>query len=392
MTNTKLHTLAGVLVDKEGISIIQDSYAKPKHPADVLTVEILDSFSRSNTLEEAYSHYESTNQSFNNSAIDFTDSKGAAISLPVCLLMANSKTYLVSGEQLVNRANSSISESIYYARMSADYLLSKGTVSTDGTIVELDVDHTKPGTLKSLLAQLGIEGEKEIASFDIFKNRVNELIELGALTLPVGSLDWGLFKRTNAICPDFGSNRGTPVDRYYLDQFIDSIKPDVTGHVLEIGGHPTNRDKFGFVNSDTYTVADLIDYGHPHVCGDIQNVDLFPPNSFDTIVLFNVLEHVAEPQRAVHNIYRWLKPNGKVFCMVPNAQRVHHAPKDYWRPMPDALDHIFSQFKETKVRTYGNVMTTVAALLGVAAEELSKEVLDHVHRRYPVIGCVSAIK
>lgn len=44
---------------------------------------------------------------------------------------------------------------------------------------------------------------------------------------------------------------------------------------------------------------------------------------FDFIVLGHVLEHVADPVHLLQIIKKWLAPDGKVLCAVPNAQSLH---------------------------------------------------------------------
>jgi hypothetical protein len=94
----------------------------------------------------------------------------------------------------------------------------------------------------------------------------------------------------------------------------------------------------------------------------------------------------------VENIYRWLKPNGQVVCMVPNAQRVHRVPFDYWRILPDALNSIFSRFPKRKLHVYGNPVTVTASYYGIASEEFSREELDYYYENYPVANCIHAQK
>lgn len=44
-----------------------------------------------------------------------------------------------------------------------------------------------------------------------------------------------------------------------------------------------------------------------------------PDRQFDTVILSNVLEHVAEPVSLLVKIHKWLNPTGKVIATVPNA-------------------------------------------------------------------------
>lgn len=48
----------------------------------------------------------------------------------------------------------------------------------------------------------------------------------------------------------------------------------------------------------------------------------FPPDFFDCVVLYHVLEHVPDPAGTLREIYRILKPGGRVLIEVPNVQSV----------------------------------------------------------------------
>ena len=52
--------------------------------------------------------------------------------------------------------------------------------------------------------------------------------------------------------------------------------------------------------------------------GDILDA-LFPPESFDVITCFDVLEHLYEPRRVMARVGEWLKPGGIFYVQVPNV-------------------------------------------------------------------------
>jgi hypothetical protein len=78
--------------------------------------------------------------------------------------------------------------------------------------------------------------------------------------------------------------------------------------------------------------------------------------------------------------------------MVPNAQRVHELPRDYWRPLPSALESIFDLFAHSQLYVYGNLITQTASYNGIACEEITPEELEFVHPDYPVATCIVAEK
>lgn len=230
-----------------------------------------------------------------------------------------------------------------------------------------------------------------ILNFDEFAARAEYLRESGFLLPDVGEINWGDLRRSQPLCQFFGFMRGTPIDRYYLDRFIESIQNDVQGLTLEIGGQKTNRELYALKRTSGYRVLDLPGWSDD-IVGDANDSGAVPEENFDSILILNVLEHCENPQKVVDNIYRWLKPGGHVYAMVPCAQRIHPTPRDFWRPMPDGLKSMFKAFRSQKVTTYGNVTTVVASFHGIAAEELTPEELDFTHPDYPVICCLTAQK
>lgn len=55
------------------------------------------------------------------------------------------------------------------------------------------------------------------------------------------------------------------------------------------------------------------------MCGDFESVEL-QEQSYDTILMFDVLEHLPDPVGAVAKVYRLLRPNGLVVINTPCPQ------------------------------------------------------------------------
>jgi SAM-dependent methyltransferase len=76
-----------------------------------------------------------------------------------------------------------------------------------------------------------------------------------------------------------------------------------------------------------------------------QEVDLNQPlpfevARFDTVLLADVLEHIARPAALLGELARILAPGGKVIIFVPFLYRVHEAPYDYFRYTEFALTRL----------------------------------------------------
>ena len=79
------------------------------------------------------------------------------------------------------------------------------------------------------------------------------------------------------------------------------------------------------------------------VRGDVLRLPL-KAESFDSIVCTGVLEHVADAPAAVQEIFRVLKPEGRVFFEIPFMQTYHAAPGDYYRWTPTGLQQVLQAF------------------------------------------------
>ena len=76
---------------------------------------------------------------------------------------------------------------------------------------------------------------------------------------------------------------------------------------------------------------------------------------YDYIIIFNVLEHLLDPNLALRNLSKICKKNGKIIGSTPFLFRVHGAPKDYSRFTKDHLIELLksSNFKDIEIIELG---------------------------------------
>lgn len=72
----------------------------------------------------------------------------------------------------------------------------------------------------------------------------------------------------------------------------------------------------------------------------------FEDESFDTVLCTNVLEHVADMEKAFHEIARVLKKGGYVIIAIPFLYPVHESPYDYYRYTRHGIEY---QLKKNKL-------------------------------------------
>ncbi|AFY75508.1 methylase involved in ubiquinone/menaquinone biosynthesis [Pleurocapsa sp. PCC 7327] len=124
-----------------------------------------------------------------------------------------------------------------------------------------------------------------------------------------------------------------------FDEFIKSCQDK---KCLQIGVKESMGKKFGpnWISVDKYDKREFIDYHY-----DIHDLK-FEDESFDAAVCWSILEHVPYPQKAIAELHRVLKPNGKIWVQLPFHYPFHEEPKDYWRVTPDGLRIWLEDFDE----------------------------------------------
>ena len=120
----------------------------------------------------------------------------------------------------------------------------------------------------------------------------------------------------------------------------------IEGDVIEFGASSEIYKNFCNYNSENFNIT----YSNiDSLNEEFLNIDLQKDNSFDTrydfAVIFNVLEHVLNPNLAIKNLSKILKKNGKIIGSTPFIFRIHGAPKDYSRFTKDHLIELLKCLK-----------------------------------------------
>jgi 2-polyprenyl-3-methyl-5-hydroxy-6-metoxy-1,4-benzoquinol methylase len=87
----------------------------------------------------------------------------------------------------------------------------------------------------------------------------------------------------------------------------------------------------------------------PDVVDDITQSS-FPSETFDAVIIMEVLEHVPEPHRAAFEIHRLLKPRGRLIASTPFVFPLHDRPHDYFRYTKCGLSYLFRDFDDLEIR------------------------------------------
>lgn len=91
----------------------------------------------------------------------------------------------------------------------------------------------------------------------------------------------------------------------------------------------------------------------------------FPDNSFDTVILSDVLEHIPIPLDLCREISRILSPRGKFIMNVPFFYWLHETPHDYHRYTEYALQRFMDEsgLIILELKTFGGAIEIVSDIL-----------------------------
>jgi hypothetical protein len=205
---------------------------------------------------------------------------------------------------------------------------------------------------------------------------------------PTGWVRFGDLRRPQPMSRIFGYDRGQPVDRHYIERFLDAHAEDIRGRTLEAGDDSYTR-RFG---GERTRQRDVL---HPDpdapgatLVADLATAVQLPANAFDCVVLTQTLQLIYDLPAAIANLHRMLKPGGVLLVTVPGMSQLS---EDQWRDTwcwgftPFSAQRLFaSSFgaDAIAVESHGNVLAATAFLHGIAADELS----------YPLLITVRAVK
>ena len=214
----------------------------------------------------------------------------------------------------------------------------------------------------------------------------------------IGRVNFGDLRRLTPVSPVFALDRGFPIERYYIEQFLAKHRGDIRGCALEFGD-TFYLDKLG---GSAVTVRDVFSYvpaTGATIVGDLAGDTPLPGGRYDVIVCTQTIQMIYDIRRAVSRLASMLRPGGVLLLTTHGISKVgRHLDRDgwgeYWHLTRQAAQSLFSDAfpGQFSVDAYGNVLSATAALQGLASEELTKEELDYGDRDFDVIIGVRAVR
>jgi glycosyltransferase involved in cell wall biosynthesis/SAM-dependent methyltransferase len=261
--------------------------------------------------------------------------------------------------------------------------------------------------------------QSELRAFSLQARAVDRARRLARATLPAGLRSWvgarvpgldgspgtqpvrfGTLRRLTPVSRKFGWDRGgLPVDRYYIERFLQQFAHDIAGRVLEARDDTYTRKFGGARVSRADVLHPTADNEKATIVADLTAADHLPGDSFDCIVLTQVLPFIPDVQAAIHTLHRLLRPGGVVLATMPGISQIVRYDMDrwgdYWRFTSLSARRLFEcgfPAGAVQVETHGNVLVATAFLQGLSSRELRPEELDYRDPDYEVLITVRAVK
>jgi len=213
---------------------------------------------------------------------------------------------------------------------------------------------------------------------------------LGDGPVPPGAVRFGDLRRLTPMSRAFGFDRGQPVDRHYIENFLGRNASDIRGRVLEVGD-ATYTHRFGGALVSRSDVLH-VNNGNPDatIVADLAHGHAIPSGAFDCVILTQTLHLVYDVRAAAATLRRILAPHGTCLITVPGISQIDSGTwRDswYWAFTPASLRRVLAESFGTNVdvHAFGNVLTASAFLYGLSASELTSEELAVADASYPVI-------
>jgi glycosyltransferase involved in cell wall biosynthesis len=215
---------------------------------------------------------------------------------------------------------------------------------------------------------------------------------------PDTKVRFGHLRRTTPISRQYGSDRGLPIDRHYIEAFLARHADDIRGRVLEVGDATYTR-LFG---GDRVMVSDILHVNATNpkatLIGDLASGDHLPANAFDCVILTQTLHLIYDVRAALRTVHRLLVPGGVALVTVPGISQISEdewRTTWYWSFTTLSARRLFEEVfpaEHVAVAAHGNVLAATAFLQGLAAHELRDAELHYADPQYEMLITIRAVK
>lgn len=151
-------------------------------------------------------------------------------------------------------------------------------------------------------------------------------------------------------------------DRHLLMIQIKKYSKYIAGKVLDIGAGRYSRYTDLFHCAE-YVKMDIEKNNNIDIIGSAEAIP-FSESIFDSVICNQVLEYLPNPQIAMNEIHRILKPNGYALITAPQTNELHDEPHDLFRYTNFALKKLAEKAGLTVItcEQRGGFFSTIAQM------------------------------
>ena len=187
--------------------------------------------------------------------------------------------------------------------------------------------------------------------------------------------DLGDLRRTTPFTT-WGSNRGGPIDRVYIGQFLEKHAADIRGRALEIAGAEyIERYGRGVTRTD---IVDIFDNPSATFIADFADAPEIPSNTFDCVLVTQVMPFVYDSRAPFRTAHRILAPGGVLLVTTPGISRIAPVEAEqfghWWNFTSMSARRVAEEIfggGNVEVETYGNVLSAAGFLFGLGPYDLT---------------------
>jgi glycosyltransferase involved in cell wall biosynthesis len=163
-----------------------------------------------------------------------------------------------------------------------------------------------------------------------------------------------------------------PLERQAIVEFVAAAAASLPegSRIADVGaGSAPFRELFSHAD---YLTVDRAQSLH----GDASNFDVvasaeaipLDSESLDAVLCTQVLEHLPEPEQALSEFCRLLRPGGRLFLTAPLVWEEHEKPYDFFRYTRSGLEHLLGKagFEQIELAGRGDSFSTLSQLLSNA--------------------------
>ncbi|MES2931083.1 MAG: class I SAM-dependent methyltransferase [Patescibacteria group bacterium] len=126
----------------------------------------------------------------------------------------------------------------------------------------------------------------------------------------------------------------------------------LSGSVLDLGGEK-GSEYLSYLQGDfTVTALNLDEAAVPDIFHDLEKPLPIPDESYDHVLLINVLEHIFDYRQLLTEAVRVVRPGGSIVIVVPFLFPIHPSPSDFWRFSGQTLERLLTSLDLEKVSVH----------------------------------------